>query len=106
MGAIGRGDAFILQIADQANSVVFSNDSFQEFHGEYTWLFDDAEVTVVSGTRPEPTQAVAERYGVPAAVDISLLSRSYGLFADHAVTIGERSVHVIPQQVNGSVNLR
>ncbi|GAA1660519.1 Gfo/Idh/MocA family oxidoreductase [Microbacterium lacus] len=29
---------------------------------------DDAEVTVVSGTRPEPTQAVAERYGVPAAV--------------------------------------
>ncbi|GAA1852272.1 Gfo/Idh/MocA family oxidoreductase [Microbacterium koreense] len=28
----------------------------------------DAEVTVVSGPRPEPTQAVAERYGVPAAV--------------------------------------
>lgn len=28
----------------------------------------EAEVTVVSGTRPEPTQAVAEKYGVPAAV--------------------------------------
>jgi 2-hydroxy-4-carboxymuconate semialdehyde hemiacetal dehydrogenase len=28
----------------------------------------DAEVTVVSGTRPEPTQAVAEKYGVPNAV--------------------------------------
>ncbi|MCW3492520.1 Gfo/Idh/MocA family oxidoreductase [Microbacterium sp. SSM24] len=28
----------------------------------------DAEVTVVSGTRPEPTQAVAEKYGVPHAV--------------------------------------
>ena len=29
---------------------------------------DGAEVTVVSGTRPEPTQAVADRYGVPVAV--------------------------------------
>lgn len=28
----------------------------------------DAEVTVVSGTHPEPTQAVAARYGVPTAV--------------------------------------
>ncbi|WES63556.1 Gfo/Idh/MocA family oxidoreductase [Microbacter sp. GSS18] len=28
----------------------------------------DAEVTVVSGTKPEPTQAVAEKYGVPNAV--------------------------------------
>ncbi|WP_404429576.1 Gfo/Idh/MocA family oxidoreductase [Microbacterium lacus] len=28
----------------------------------------DAEVTVVSGTRPEPTQAVADKYGVPVAV--------------------------------------
>ncbi|WP_228372910.1 Gfo/Idh/MocA family oxidoreductase [Demequina subtropica] len=29
---------------------------------------EDAEVTVVSGTRPEPTQAVAEKYGVPTAL--------------------------------------
>lgn len=29
---------------------------------------EDAEVTVVSGTRPEPTQAVAEKYGVRNAV--------------------------------------
>jgi len=28
----------------------------------------EAEVTVVSGTRPEPTQAVAEKYGVPTAL--------------------------------------
>ena len=28
----------------------------------------DAEVTVVSGTKPEPTQAVADKYGVPTAV--------------------------------------
>ena len=40
-GAIGRGDAFILQVAERAEAVVLSNDSFQEFHGEHTWLFDE-----------------------------------------------------------------
>ena len=39
-GAIGRGDAFLLRIADKVNAVVLSNDSFQEFHGDYEWLFD------------------------------------------------------------------
>jgi hypothetical protein len=39
-GAIGRGDAFILKIAHRINAVVLSNDSFQEFHDEYPWLFD------------------------------------------------------------------
>lgn len=43
-GAIGRGDAFVLQIADRANAVVFSNDSFQEFHGSYEWLFDEGRL--------------------------------------------------------------
>src|SRR5207253_10853559 len=32
-GAIGRGDAFILEIAKRADATVLSNDSFQEFHG-------------------------------------------------------------------------
>ncbi|MHB1087783.1 MAG: NYN domain-containing protein [Acidimicrobiales bacterium] len=39
-GAIGRGDAFILKIAQRINALVLSNDSFQEFHDEYPWLFD------------------------------------------------------------------
>ena len=39
-GAVGRGDAFILKIADRINAVVLSNDSFQEFHDQYQWLFD------------------------------------------------------------------
>ncbi|HEY2815401.1 MAG TPA: S1 RNA-binding domain-containing protein [Acidimicrobiales bacterium] len=43
-GAIGRGDAFVLQIADRANADVFSNDSFQEFHGGYPWLFDEGRL--------------------------------------------------------------
>lgn len=43
-GAIGRGDAFILKIAQRINSVVLSNDSFQEFHDEYPWLFDPSRL--------------------------------------------------------------
>ncbi|MEZ5371915.1 MAG: hypothetical protein R2704_04100 [Microthrixaceae bacterium] len=40
-GVVGRGDAFILQVADKVDASVLSNDSFQEFHGEHTWLFDE-----------------------------------------------------------------
>src|SRR3954471_24715788 len=43
-GAIGRGDAFVLSIANRADATVFSNDSFQEFHGQYTWLFDEGRL--------------------------------------------------------------
>jgi hypothetical protein len=50
-GAIGRGDAFVLQIADKANAVILSNDSFQEFHGQYTWLFDEGRLI---GGKPVP----------------------------------------------------
>ncbi|HNI35627.1 MAG TPA: S1 RNA-binding domain-containing protein [Microthrixaceae bacterium] len=50
-GAIGRGDAFILQIADKANANVFSNDSFQEFHGTFEWLFDEGRLV---GGKPVP----------------------------------------------------
>ena len=50
-GVIGRGDAFILQIADKANAVVVSNDSFQEFHGTYRWLFDEGRLI---GGKPVP----------------------------------------------------
>ena len=39
-GAVGRGDAFILKIAQRISAVVLSNDSFQEFHEQYPWLFD------------------------------------------------------------------
>src|SRR5687768_4987306 len=37
-GVIGRGDAFILEVADRADAIILSNDSFQEFHGKYDWL--------------------------------------------------------------------
>ncbi|HEV2427774.1 MAG TPA: hypothetical protein VGS61_06115 [Acidimicrobiales bacterium] len=50
-GAIGRGDAFILKIADRIKAVVLSNDSFQEFQGDYPWLFDDGRLI---GGKPVP----------------------------------------------------
>ncbi len=50
-GAIGRGDAFVLTIANKAHAVILSNDSFQEFHGEYPWLFDDGRLL---GGKPVP----------------------------------------------------
>lgn len=50
-GAVGRGDAFILKIADRIDGVVLSNDSFQEFHDQYQWLFD---VGRLIGGKPVP----------------------------------------------------
>jgi len=50
-GAVGRGDAFILQVAAKAGAVVLSNDSFQEFHGEHQWLFEDGRLV---GGKPVP----------------------------------------------------
>ncbi len=50
-GAVGRGDAFVLGIADKAGAAVLSNDSFQEFHGEYEWLFDEGRLI---GGKPVP----------------------------------------------------
>src|SRR5271163_1188999 len=50
-GAIGRGDAFVLRIAERTGAVVLSNDSFQEFHGEHPWLFDEDRLI---GGKPVP----------------------------------------------------
>src|SRR5215208_2828496 len=50
-GAIGRGDAFVLSIANKVGATVLSNDSFQEFHGTYDWLFDEGRLV---GGKPVP----------------------------------------------------
>ncbi len=50
-GTIGRGDSFILKVADKLGATVFSNDSFQEFHGTYDWLFDRGRLL---GGKPIP----------------------------------------------------
>ncbi len=48
---MGRGDAFILLIAKKMGAIVLSNDSFQEFHGEHPWLFDEGRLI---GGKPVP----------------------------------------------------
>jgi Zc3h12a-like Ribonuclease NYN domain/S1 RNA binding domain len=50
-GAVGRGDGFILNIAQKANASILSNDSYQEFHGEFEWLFDEGRLI---GGKPVP----------------------------------------------------
>ena len=50
-GAVGRGDGFVLTIADKRNATILSNDSYQEFHGQYDWLFDDGRLI---GGKPVP----------------------------------------------------
>ncbi|HEY3486128.1 MAG TPA: hypothetical protein VGK49_12140, partial [Ilumatobacteraceae bacterium] len=50
-GAVGRGDAFVLGVANKAHATVLSNDSFQEFHGDYPWLFDEGRLI---GGKPVP----------------------------------------------------
>ncbi len=50
-GVVGRGDTFVLQVANRANATVLSNDSFQEFHGTYEWLFEDNRLI---GGKPIP----------------------------------------------------
>jgi hypothetical protein len=50
-GAIGRGDAFVLAIADRVDATVISNDSYQEFHAEYPWLFTQGRLI---GGKPVP----------------------------------------------------
>ncbi|HEY7439176.1 MAG TPA: S1 RNA-binding domain-containing protein, partial [Acidimicrobiia bacterium] len=47
----GRGDGFVLQIADRTSGTVVSNDSFQEFHADYRWLFDTGRLI---GGKPVP----------------------------------------------------
>src|SRR3984957_12840880 len=50
-GAIGRGDAFVLRIAERTGGTVLSHDPSQEFHGEHPWLFDDGRLI---GGKPVP----------------------------------------------------
>ena len=56
-GAIGRGDAFVLSIANKVNATILSNDSFQEFHGQY-------HVAVRRGSPHRRQARAARRLGV------------------------------------------
>ena len=78
-GAVGRGDGFILRIAEKSGALVLSNDSFQEFHAERPWLFEPGRLiggkpvpgvgwvftprTPVRGPRSRSSTAKAKRVG-------------------------------------------
>jgi len=50
-GAVGRGDGFVLTIAEKVGASILSNDSYQEFHQQYKWLFDPGRLL---GGKPVP----------------------------------------------------
>ncbi len=50
-GAVGRGDGFVLTIADKVGASIVSNDSYQEFQSDYPWLFDQGRLI---GGKPVP----------------------------------------------------
>ena len=50
-GTVGRGDAFILAVAAKAGARVLSNDSFQEFHEQHPWVFEEGRLI---GGKPVP----------------------------------------------------
>ena len=41
----------MLSIANKVNATILSNDTYQEFHGNYTWLFDEGRLV---GGKPVP----------------------------------------------------
>ena len=50
-GAVGRGDGFVLTIAEKIGASILSNDSYQEFHQQYPWLFNAGRLI---GGKPVP----------------------------------------------------
>ena len=105
-GAIGRGDAFLLRIADKVGATVLSNDSFQEFHGEYDWLFHNGRLiggkpvpgvgwiftprTPVRGPRSRTAVAEAKRAQKQAAKRSPAAEKAIKVATDEAVSPSSR----------------
>jgi Zc3h12a-like Ribonuclease NYN domain/S1 RNA binding domain len=87
-GAIGRGDAFVLQIARKADAAILSNDSFQEFHGDYPWLFEPGRLI---GGKPVPHVGWVFMERVPVRGPASRRSVSEARKAIKAATKGTKA---------------
>ncbi len=94
-GAIGRGDAFVLQIADKSGADVLSNDSFQEFHGQYSWLFDEGRLI---GGKPVP--GVGWVFVLRAPVRGPLSRKAVRAAKDAAQTSGAEEVKEAAKQAD------
>ena len=49
-------------IADKVNATIVSNDSYQEFHDQYSWLFDNGRLI---GGKPVPKLIIWPETSVP-----------------------------------------
>ena len=97
-GAVGRGDGFILRIAEKSGALVLSNDSFQEFHAERPWLFEPGRLI---GGKPVPGVGwiFTPRTPVRGAKSRSVTSKSRrGATANDARSRAERRA-LRPQRV-------
>lgn len=74
-GTVGRGDGFVLSIAKKVGASILSNDSYQEFHGQYDWLFDEGRLI---GGKPVPNVGwvFVNRTPVGRRVDGQFVKRS------------------------------
>jgi hypothetical protein len=104
-GTIGRGDKFLLEIAERTNATVFSNDSFQEFHGEYDWLFDEGRLVggkPVPGvgwilTARNPVRGAKSRMATQRAATKKRVRRATGSSAKKAAKASPRSMAPEPE---------
>ena len=74
-GAVGRGDAFVLSIANKVGAGDLRIDSFQEFHGKYPWLFDEGRLI---GGKPVPFVGWVFVDRLPVKGPVSRRARSSG----------------------------
>ncbi|MHB1089631.1 MAG: NYN domain-containing protein [Ilumatobacteraceae bacterium] len=74
-GAVGRGDGFVLTIAEKVGASVLSNDSYQEFHQQYKWLFDPGRLI---GGKPVPLVGWVFIERLPVRVSANRDSASIG----------------------------
>ena len=97
-GAFGRGDAFLLRIAEKVDADVLSNDSFQEFHGEHEWLFDRGRLIggkPVPGigwifTARSPVRGPKSREAMRRASRSPMVDQAIKTATDEATSVGRR----------------
>jgi len=94
-GAVGRGDAFLLRVAERVGAQVLSNDSFQEFHAEHPWLFDEGRLI---GGKPVP--GVGWIF-TPRSPVRGVRSRA-ALGAGSAKTVASKSAGKVPRTTKAS----
>ena len=87
-GTIGRGDAFILQVAEKVDATVLSNDSFQELHATRPWVFDEDRLI---GDKPVPGVGWVFALRTPVRGPVSRRTTREARAKDRPTTRPERS---------------